>query len=63
MLFGNVSNEPFVSGLKGKAGEVLKIGTVPPLRLVCRLQHDGGGMLFRISGTLYITFRLRSNAD
>ena len=21
-----------------------------------QLQHDGGGMLFRISGTLYITF-------
>jgi len=49
-------NEPFVSGWKGKAGEILKTETGPPLRLLCRLQHDGGGMLFLISGTLYTTF-------
>jgi hypothetical protein len=30
----------------GNAGEVLKIETVSSLRLVRRLQQDGGGMLF-----------------
>ncbi len=50
------SDQARASQSSENAGEVLKIETVSPLRLVRRLQHDGGGMLFRKSGPLYITF-------
>src|SRR3954468_11595411 len=38
---------------RGRQGRFLKIETGPPLRLLCRQQHDGGGMLFGYQVLLY----------